>query len=132
MNKESRQAAVEALLFVAGEDGLTLKQISEAMQVDSVDAKIALEALVVESEKATRGTRIIRYGEIYQLVTKKDFADALQRLMEEPTRQTLSQSALETLTIIAYRQPITKTEIDMLRGVKSDRTIASLLAKQLL
>ncbi|MGL4819812.1 MAG: SMC-Scp complex subunit ScpB [Bacilli bacterium] len=127
-----RMAAIEALLFVAGEDGLTIKQMSEALLADTVDTKRALDQLEVYYSQHFRGLTLIRYGDVFQLVTKKEYADALQRLMEEPSRQSLTQSALETLTVIAYRQPVTKVELDHMRGVKSDRTIASLLAKGLI
>lgn len=124
---------VESLLFVAGDEGLTLKQIAEVLEIDEPQAlTIILEMKQEYEENGERGIMIAELAGTYQFVTKKEHADYLKKLLESPNTSTLSQAALETLAIIAYKQPITRVEIEEIRGVKTERPIQTLVAKALI
>jgi len=124
---------LESLLFAAGDEGLTLKQITSVMEIPEFKAIEILHELKEEYEHDNnRGLTIIEVAGTYQLATKKENAVYLKRLVESPNHATLSQAALETLTIIAYRQPITRIEIEEIRGVKTERPIHTLVAKGLI
>ena len=124
---------IEALLFVAGDDGLSMKQLeflTEAEEKVISDEIAAMSARYGQTE--TAGIMIKELAGVYQLVTKKAVADTVQRLVENPTVQSLSQASLEVLAIIAYKQPITRVEIGDLRGVKSEKALYTLAGKGLI
>ncbi|MCU9613754.1 SMC-Scp complex subunit ScpB [Caldibacillus lycopersici] len=124
---------LESLLFAAGDEGLTLKQIMKVMDIEEFEAQAVVEELKQEyDQNEDRGITLIQLAGTYQLATKKEHAVYLQRLVEVPNQTTLSQAGLETLTIIAYKQPITRAEIEDIRGVKTDRPIQTLVAKGLI
>ena len=129
MNKEG---ILEGLLFVVGDDGLTLKQISELLEEDIDTCKEILLSLKQSYEAEDRGIRISYLGDAFKLTTKKEHKDYYQKLIVNPTTNTLSQAALETLAIIAYNQPITRIEIDELRGVNNTWLLRKLVAKGLI
>ena len=96
-------------------------------------AEDILSKLVSEyNENQKRGIMIVQLAETYQLVTKKEYSPFLKKLVESPNNTALSQAALETLAIIAYKQPITRIEIEEIRGVKTDRPLQTLTAKALI
>ena len=125
MNK----AVLEGLLFVVGEEGLTLEQIKDVLDINEVDAKELLIALKKDYESDNRGLRIDFLGNRFKLTTKFEHRGFYQKLIENPETNVLSQSALETLAIIAYNEPITRVEIDNLRGVGSVQMVRKLVAK---
>ena len=129
MNKEG---ILEGLLFVVGDDGLTLKQISELLDEDIDTCKEILLSLKQAYEADNRGIRISYLGDAFKLTTKKEHKDYYQKLIVNPNTNTLSQAALETLAIIAYNQPITRIEIDELRGVNNTWLLRKLVAKGLI
>ena len=129
MNKEG---VLEGLLFVVGDDGLTLKQISELLEEDIDTCKEILLSLKQSYEAENRGIRISYLGDAFKLTTKKEHKDYYQKLIVNPNTNTLSQAALETLAIIAYNQPITRIEIDELRGVNNTWLLRKLVAKGLI
>lgn len=127
MNLES---VLEGLLFVVGEEGLTLEQIERTLEIDDNEAKKLVQKLKMEYENnALRGLRIDFLGNKFKLTTKKEHRSYYQKLIENPDTNTLSQSALETLAIIAYNEPITRVSVDNLRGVSSAQMIRKLVAK---
>lgn len=127
------EGIIESLLFAAGDEGLTIKQISEVLEMDTLVAEDVLSKLVSEyNENQKRGIMIVQLAETYQLVTKKEYSPFLKKLVESPNNTALSQAALETLAIIAYKQPITRIEIEEIRGVKTDRPLQTLTAKALI
>lgn len=127
------KSIVESLLFAAGDEGLTIKHIAEVLEVDVVKANEIINQLKEEYEKDKhRGILIVQLAGTYQLATKKENAVYLKRLVDSPNTTTLSQAALETLAIIAYKQPITRTEIEEVRGVKTERPLHTLMAKALI
>ena len=129
MNKEG---ILEGLLFVVGDDGLTLKQISELLEENIDTCKEILLSLKQAYEADNRGIRISYLGDAFKLTTKEEHKDYYQKLIVNPTTNTLSQAALETLAIIAYNQPITRIEIDELRGVNNTWLLRKLVAKGLI
>jgi len=128
----NKQGILEGLLFVVGDDGLTLKQISELLDEDIDTCKEILLSLKQSYEAENRGIRISYLGDVFKLTTKKEHKDYYQKLIVNPNTNTLSQAALETLAIIAYNQPITRIEIDELRGVNNTWLLRKLVAKGLI
>lgn len=124
---------LESLLFTAGDEGLSLKQIADVIEVEVHLVKEMIENLKQEYDQdPNRGVTIVQLAGVYQLVTKKENAVYLKRLVDSPHTATLSQAALETLAIIAYKQPITRAEIEEIRGVKTERPLQTLTAKALI
>ena len=125
MNK----AVLEGLLFVVGEDGLTLEQIEEVLNITEDEAKALIMELKKDYEDETRGLRINFLGNRFKITTKFEHKEYYQKLLENPETNTLSQAALETLAIIAYNEPITRVQVDAIRGVSSAPIIRRLVAK---
>ena len=125
MNK----AVLEGLLFVVGEDGLTFEQIEDVLEINEEESKELLRELKKDYEDDNRGLRIDFLGNRFKLTTKFEHREYYQKLIENPETNVLSQSALETLAIIAYNEPITRVEIDKLRGVGSVQMVRKLVAK---
>lgn len=124
---------LESLLFAAGDEGLSLKQIASVLEVEEEKAY----EIITELEKAyekddNRGITIVQLAGVYQLATKKEHAIYLKKLVESPGASHLSQAALETLAIIAYKQPITRVEIEEIRGVKTERPLHTLVSRALI
>jgi segregation and condensation protein B len=126
------KSILEALLFAAGDEGLSLKQISAVLDITDIQAVDIVEALKADYENETRGIQIVEMAGAYQLATKKEHSDYLKRLVETPGSHGLSQAALETLAIIAYKQPITRVEIEEIRGVMTERPLSTLVSKVLI
>jgi segregation and condensation protein B len=126
------KAIVEALLFASGDEGLSLKQLTVVLELEEQEVIDILEELSQSYRGNERGIELVVVAGQYQLTTKKDHAIYLKRLVEAPVNASLSQAALETLAIVAYRQPITRTEIEEIRGVKTERPIQTLVAKILI
>ncbi|MCT4480081.1 SMC-Scp complex subunit ScpB [Peribacillus sp. NPDC101481] len=123
---------LEALLFAAGDEGLSVKQIASVLEITEYQATDIVESLKEEYISDVRGIQVIEIAGVYQMTTKKEHSDYLKRLVETSSTQGLSQAALETLAIIAYKQPITRAEIDEIRGVKTERPIHTLVTKVLI
>ncbi|MCM3236870.1 SMC-Scp complex subunit ScpB [Heyndrickxia oleronia] len=124
---------LESLLFAAGDEGLSIKQIMSVMELEEYQAVELVESLKQEYDSSVeRGIAIVVLAGTYQLVTKKENSVFLKRLVESPGMNTLSQAALETLAIISYKQPITRIEIEEIRGVKTERPLQTLTAKGLI
>ena len=123
------KAILEGLLFVVGEDGLTVDQIEEVLDITEDEAKEVLMNLKKEYEDDSRGLRIDFLGNRIKLTTKFEHREYYQKLIENPETNFLSQAALETLAIIAYNEPITRVQVDTIRGVGSTQIIRKLVAK---
>ncbi|AYV66907.1 MULTISPECIES: SMC-Scp complex subunit ScpB [Niallia] len=127
------KAIVESLLFAAGDEGLTVKQLMHVLDMEQLEVEQLIDELIKNYRKdKTRGISIIEIAGTYQFATKKQHSDYLKKLVESPHASTLSQAALETLAIIAYKQPITRAEIEEIRGVKTERPLHTLSAKALI
>jgi len=127
------QSRIEALLFVVGDDGLTIKQLSQLLGEQEEFILQTMNTLrEAYEEDLARGITVKEIAGVYQLITKSEFADTIQRLVENPTAQSLSQASLEVLAIVAYKQPITRVAIEDLRGVKCERPIQTLVSRGLI
>ena len=123
------KAVLEGLLFVVGEEGLTLEQIEDVLNIDEEASKSLIMELKKDYEDSSRGLRIDFLGNRFKLTTKFEHKEYYQKLIENPETNTLSQAALETLAIIAYNEPITRVQVDAIRGVGSVNIIRKLVAK---
>ena len=124
-----KKAVLEGLLFVVGEEGLTLDQIEDVLKIEESEAKEWLFELKHDYEDESRGLRIDFLGNRFKLTTKYEHREYYQKLLENPETNTLSQAALETLAIIAYNEPVTRIQVDSMRGVGSTQIIRKLVAK---
>lgn len=124
---------IEAILFVVGEEGIGLEELSYLLGLSTAKTYEALTALKerYESDKQT-ALNILEVGNHFILSTKKNFAPLLKKYAQSPISNSLSQAALETLSIVAYKQPISRVEVDEIRGVQSAGSMQKLVARQLI
>lgn len=132
MNYRDLKSIIEGLLFLAGEEGLSVKQLAEVTEQRQDIITDALLDMKSSFEREGRGLQIVQLAGTYQLATLPEHAPFFEKLAYSPSRTSLSQAALETLSIIAYRQPITRIEVEEIRGVKSERAIHTLVNKDLI
>lgn len=132
MNRKQLKAVVEGLLYAAGDEGLSAAELAQVLEVAPEEAQALVEEMAAEWRQAERGLRIVRAAGGYRLTTLPEHAPNLAKLVDLPASSQLSQAALETLAIIAYRQPITRGEVEDIRGVKSEKAIQTLLSKGLI
>lgn len=118
------------MMFVWGEP-LSIKEIADIFNVDKKDIYECCKQLQEEYEQEGRGIVIREVNKSFQFVTRKENLDYIERLCTPVRRRRLSQSALETLAIVAYKQPVTKGEIEAIRGIRCDRVMEGLMAKNL-
>lgn len=134
-NKEKKilKGILEGLLFIVGEDGLTAGQAASAVECKEEECEKILDELCKEYvEDESRGIEIANYGGVYRFLSKEYVAESAKRLFKMNKQSSLSQAALETLAIIAYKQPITRVEIEEIRGVGADVMLRKLLARDLI
>jgi segregation and condensation protein B len=132
MDYSTLKSVLEGLLFVSGEEGISIKTMAEVVEMDPEVVSDVLHDLRQELDRGGRGVRIAETAGGWRLTTHPDHAPYFEKLAYNPSRAALSQAAIETLSIIAYRQPITRIEIEEIRGVKADRAIHTLIAKDLI
>jgi len=125
------KAIIEALLFVWG-DPLSLNDISKIIEVEEEKVKKILKNMIDEFDFNRRGLKIICLNDNYQLCTRPEHHQWINKLTQEKDIKSLSTAALETLSIIAYKQPITKNEIENIRGVRCDKALDTLQKKGLI
>ena len=125
------KSIVEGLLFVAG-DAVPIKDICTIISIDDTTLRRIVNQMMDSFSEENRGVQIIEVNDSYQLCTKPEHYEYIERLVKPQSRQGLSQASLETLAIIAYRQPITKSQVDYIRGVKSESCISRLMEKELI
>lgn len=123
---------LEAMLFAAGDEGLALKQMASVLELTESATEDIITELQEEYLQESRGIQLVELAGVFQLVTKKEHSDYLKKLVETSSSHGLSQAALETLAIIAYKQPIAKAQIEEIRGVKTERPIHTLVSKALI
>ncbi|SHI70097.1 condensin subunit ScpB [Dethiosulfatibacter aminovorans DSM 17477] len=131
MNKNRMKSIIESILFAWGEP-IRISEISKILNIKPSTAKSVLVEMAEEYEAENRGIVLKKANEMYQLKTKNENFPFINQLFKPNTRNSLSHSALEALSIIAYKQPVTKIEIDQIRGVKSDYILKSLVDKKLI
>lgn len=124
--KRKYQAAIEAILFTMGES-VEAAKLAAALEVTEEDVCRLVHDMMAQYEREERGIQIIELEGAFQLCTKPELYDYLIRVAKQPKRHALTDVLLETLSIIAYKQPITKLEIEKIRGVSSDHAVNKLI-----
>ena len=115
----NKKGALESLLFVAGDDGLSMDEITSLLETTPLEAQNLLtEMRASHNDNIHSGLTLIETRKRYQLATKREYAELIKMYAVSPFATHLSQAALETLAIIAYKQPLTRMEIDQIRGVQ--------------
>jgi len=122
---------IKALLFAWG-DPLDIKTISDICEVDIEEIENAMENLRSEMDLSNDGLKIIRMNSSYQLISRDIYFDYVKKLLSEKPKNNLSNASIETLSIIAYKQPVTKMQIEKIRSVKSDGPVNTLLDRGLI
>ncbi|WP_300280059.1 SMC-Scp complex subunit ScpB [Peptacetobacter sp.] len=127
MKREDIKNIIEAIMFAYGEP-ITIKELNSIIDKDlsHKEIEIMMNNLINEYKENNRGIQIIRLENKYQMCTNENYSDYIKMVLEPKKKKTLSQATLETLTIIAYKQPVTKLEIENIRGVKCDKAIKTL------
>lgn len=131
-NIEHMKAIFEGLLFIVGEEGVSKEQLKEAMDISYEQIDIIFNELQNYYLNEDRGIELVKYGENYKFLSKSIVHPYVVKLFQSTKQSGLSQAALETLAIIAYKQPITRVEIEEIRGVGSDMMLRKLLARDLI
>ena len=130
-SEETLRAEIEAILFSLGES-VDIAVIAEAVGLSRAETEKVLKDMQQRYEAAERGIRLIRLEDRYQLSTKKELYPTLIKVVRQPQKTTLTDVLMETLSIVAYRQPVTRTEIEKIRGVKCDHAINKLVEYNLI
>ena len=126
MSDTNYKAILESVLFTMGES-VTLGKLAAAVELEPQQTKVYLDELIEDYASAERGITIMELDGAYQMCTKPEMYEYLIRIAKQPKKYVLTDVMLETLSIIAYRQPITKLEIEKIRGVKSDHAVNKLI-----
>ena len=126
MSKKKMQAVIEAVLFTMGES-VELDKLALAVDSDKETVRQVIADMMKQYEKEDRGIKVIELENAFQLCTKKEYYENLIKVAKVPKKQVLSDTLLETLAIIAYKQPITKMEIEKIRGVSSEHAVNRLV-----
>ncbi len=126
MEEKIYKTAIESILFTMG-DSVELDKIAAALELDIGQTKCLIEELAQEYEESGRGMRIIELEGAYQMCTAPGAYDFLIRIAKQPKKHVLTDVLLETLSIIAYKQPVTKAEIEKIRGVSCDHAVSKLV-----
>ncbi len=122
---------IEAILFVAG-NAVRVEDLARALDAPVAQIEEALAQLRDEYDFAQRGFCLKRFGHQVQLATRALYSADVVRLLQPVQKQSLSQAAMETLAVVAYRQPVTRAEVEQIRGVKCDYSLQSLMNKELI
>ena len=131
MEEKNYESIVEAILFTMGES-VELEKIAAALELDKKETKKIIEHLMKEYEKPSIGMKIIELDGAYQMCTKSEMYEYLIRIAKQPKKHVLTDVLLETLSIIAYKQPVTRVEVERVRGVSCDHAINKLLEYDLI
>ncbi len=126
MEDSKYKAIIEAILFTMG-DSVELEKIADAIELDKKKTKALIEEMIEELNSSDRGVTIMELDGAYQMCTKTDMYEYLIRIAKQPKRRVLTDVMLETLSIIAYKQPVTRVEVEKIRGVSSDHAISKLI-----
>ena len=126
MEHQEYKAAIEAILFTMGES-VELSQLADVLEIKKSEAKKLVEELQEEYEQQNRGINIVELDGAYQMCTRTEYYEYLIKIAKQPRKRVLTDVLLETLSIIAYKQPVTKAEIEKIRGVSSDHAVSKLV-----
>jgi len=122
---------IEAILFVSG-DPVFIGDIASNLEIAQLDVEHAVEHIQKKYDEQHSGVRLHRFGKHIQLKTRECYAPYVEKMLQPIQRQSLSNAALETLAVVAYRQPVTRLDVEMVRGVKCDYSLQSLVNKNLI
>ncbi len=128
----NQKAVIEGILFVSGSEGITLEELTRVLEKNEEQVETLLQELKNDYQSEERGIQLEKYGDLYKLTTKKEHKSFYEKLVFVQDNPNLSQAALETLAIIAYNEPITRVEVDEIRGVGSAHLVRKLLMKNLI
>lgn len=126
MEKEQIRSVIEAILFTMG-DSVELERLAAVLEIDKKQMKSVMDEMIRDAEEQHRGIRILEIDGSYQMCTSKETYEYLIKLVKIPRNYKLTDVQLETLSIIAYKQPVTKLEIEKIRGVQSDYAVNRLV-----
>ena len=126
MEEKNYKAIIEAILFTMGES-VELEKIADAIELDKKTTKKLINEMMQEWNDEGRGVAIMELDGAYQMCTRTEMYEDLIRIAKQPKRRVLTDVLLETLSIIAYKQPVTKMEIEKIRGVSSDHAVSKLV-----
>ena len=130
---EHLKPILEGLLFLSGDEGITMEQLLDCLEeVSKEELEETLDTMMKAYLENTHGIELVRFGGVYKFVSKESIHPYAQRLFSSTKMSTLSSAALETLAIVAYKQPITRVEIEEIRGVNCDMMVRKLLARNLI
>ncbi|MDD2591183.1 MAG: SMC-Scp complex subunit ScpB [Erysipelotrichaceae bacterium] len=132
MNKEEIIAIIEGLMYIVGEEGVTKEQLSQLLELLPTEVQLYLDELQTRYASEEHGIEVVNYAEIYRFVTKTHIHEYAEKLFRMNHNNTLSTAAIETLAIIAYKQPITRVEIEEIRGVGCDIMLRKLQIRNLI
>ncbi|MGO1368788.1 MAG: SMC-Scp complex subunit ScpB [Senegalia sp. (in: firmicutes)] len=130
MNKKEIKGIIEGILYIWG-DPLSVSSLKEILEIDKNDIKNIMNEMIIEFNSNDRGLQIVKIKDGYQLATRPIHYEYIKKLIPKKSNKGLSNAALESLSIISYKQPITRVEIENIRGVKSDKSITTLIEKGL-
>lgn len=131
MEIQEQEAAIEAILFTMGKS-VELERIAAAIECDVQTTKELLHGMMEQYRQENRGIQILELEDAYQMCTRKEMYEYLIRIASVPKKQVLTDTLLETLSIVAYKQPVTKMDIEKIRGVKSDHAVNKLVEYNLI
>lgn len=131
MKLKDAEAIIEGVLFAAG-DAVEIGQLSDILDIDTKSTRAIMTALIDKYDEENRGLQIIRLEDAYQMCTRAKYHEYIARLAEPRRAQTLSNAAMEVLSIIAYKQPVTRSVIEQIRGVACDSLVNRLLERGLI
>ena len=132
MESIKQKGIIEGLLFASGDEGISAKQIAKILDISPETVNHLIDELKFDYEHVNRGITIMQSKEIFHLTTKPEHNEYYKKMVHNPRSTRMSQATLETLAIIAYQQPITRTEIEEIRGVNSNYAVQTLLARSLI
>ncbi|GAA6117870.1 SMC-Scp complex subunit ScpB [Apilactobacillus kunkeei] len=128
----SKLAQLESLIYISGEDGITYDNLSSLLKLSTSELETLMNQLKESFEHEDSPFTLMEYSDKVQIATKEELNDLIKRYLQSDESISLTQTALETLTIIAYNQPITRVEVDDIRGVNSSKTVQRLLRQSLI
>ncbi len=128
----TNQKLIQALLYIRGEDGVSPKDLKDAADIPTVNARQHLKEFADEFNIADQGLKIVQFNDTFKFATREEFNEPISKLVSIDKKQKLSAAAIETVGIIAYKQPITKSQINDVRGVASEAVVNTLLIKELI
>lgn len=131
METKKLEGAIEAILFTMG-DSVEAERIAKAIGHDVATTEKLIHRMMDRYQEENRGIQIIEMDHSYQLCTKREYYDTLIRIVKQPQKIVLTDVLLETLSIVAYKQPVTRLEIEKIRGVKSDHAVNKLVEYNLI